>query len=147
MSEKSCEELIREGMEAFNAGRTHIALSCLEEAVEQDDRPEVLSHLAFCIAKEREDYHRAASLCRLAVSEDPGNSVHYLNLGRILLLEGRKQEAIRVFRDGLLHQNNPAIKDELRRLGTRKYPVVSSLPRDHRVNIILGKLFAKMKLR
>ncbi len=147
MEEKSFTDLFLEGMEALNAGRTHSALYCFEEAAKQDESPEILSHLAFCIAKERQDYHRAISLCRLAVSEDPGSSVHYLNLGRILLLDGRRQDAIRVFRDGLLHENNPTIKDELKNLGTRKYPVISSLPREHRVNRILGKLFTRLRLR
>jgi predicted Zn-dependent protease len=147
MSEKNSTDLYYEGIAALDAGRTHVALDCFEEASKQDDSPEILSHLAFCIAKERQDYHRAISLCRLAVSEDPGSSVHYLNLGRILLLDDRRQDAIRVFRDGLLHENNPSIQEELKKIGTRKYPVISSLPREHHVNRVLGKLFTRLRLR
>jgi tetratricopeptide (TPR) repeat protein len=103
--------------------------------------------MAFCLAAERQDYTRAVGLCRDALSEDPGNSEHYLNLGRIYLLQDRKRDAIRIFRDGLLHGNNPRIRDELRTLGTRKYPVLASLPREHHINIFLGKLLTKLKLR
>jgi tetratricopeptide (TPR) repeat protein len=134
-------------MEALKAGRTDIALSCFEEAAKEDESPEIISHLAFCLAKERQDFRRASSFCRWCISEDRGNSVHYLNLGRILLLDGRRQDAIRVFRDGLLHENNPSIREELEKIGTRKYPVISSLPREHSVNRILGKLFARLGLR
>jgi tetratricopeptide (TPR) repeat protein len=147
MSEKNAGEFFLEGMNALNEGRTHIALHCFEEAAKQEESPEIISYLAFCLAKERQDYRLAVSFCRWSIAEDPGNSAHYLNLGRILLLDGRKQDAIRVFRDGLLHENNPSIMDELKNLGTRKYPVISSLPRDHRVNRVLGKLFTRLKLR
>jgi len=147
MANKSAADLFHEGMNALDAGRTHVALDCFEEASKLEDSPDIMSYLAFCLAKERKEFHRAVSLCRSAVSEDPGSSVHYLNLGRILLLDGRKREAIRVFRDGLLHENNPSIREELNKLGTRKYPVISSLPRNHRVNRVLGKLFARLGLR
>lgn len=147
MTEKDYRELLREGMDAIRSGRTDIALQPLEKANEQVDSPEIQSHLAFCIAKELRDYQRAEYLCESAISEDPGSSVHYLNLGRILLLAGRKRDAIRVFRDGLLHENNPSIKDELKRLGSRRYPIISSLPREHGVNRVLGKLLYRFRSR
>lgn len=147
MSEKSTADLFHEGKNALDEGRTSIALSCFEEAAKQEESPEIISCLAFCLAKERQDFRRAVSFCRWSISEDPRNSVHYLNLGRILLLDGRKQDAIRVFRDGLLHENNPSIKDELNKIGTRKYPVISTLPREHGINRMLGKLFARIGLR
>jgi tetratricopeptide (TPR) repeat protein len=147
MSEKSSDDLFHEGMNALNEGRTDIALSCFEEAAKQEESPEIISCLAFCLAKERQDFRRAVSFCQWSVSEDRGNSLHYLNLGRILLLDGRRQDAIRVFRDGLLHENNPSIKDELEKIGTRKYPVISSLPREHSVNRMLGKFFTRIGLR
>lgn len=147
MSHKNAADLVNEGMNALKAGRTHVALDCFEEASKLEGTPEIMSCLAFCLAKERKEFHRAVSLCRSAIGEEPGSSIHYLNLGRVLLLDGRKREAIRVFRDGLLHENNPAIREELNRLGTRKYPVISSLPRNHRVNKVLGKLFTRLGLR
>jgi hypothetical protein len=90
---------------------------------------------------------RADALCREAIDEEPWYSAHYLNLGRIRLLEGRREEAIRIFRDGLLREGNPRIKAELERLGIRKYPVISSLPREHFLNKYLGKFLNFMKMR
>jgi len=137
----------RRGMDELNAGNTKSALRFFEEAAESDENPEALSHLAFCLAKERQDFRRALSLCREALADDPGNSIHYLNLGRIYLIQDRKRDAIRVFRDGLLRGDNSRIREELRNLGKRKYPVISSLPREHNLNKFLGKLFTRLKLR
>jgi tetratricopeptide (TPR) repeat protein len=145
--DKQTGQLFDEGVSALTAGRTSAALECFEAAAELDQSPEILSNLALCLAKERRDFPRAIGLCRTAVSEEPWNSLHYLNLGRIHLLHGQRRDAIRVFRDGLLHEPNPLIRDELKGLGTRKYPVIASLPREHRVNIFLGRLFKKLRLR
>lgn len=141
------DQLINEGIAALKEGNSRLALERLEAAAELDDTPEILSSLALCLARERQDFPRALELCRAALAEEPWNSLHYLNLGRVHLLEGRKQDAIRVFRDGLLHQQNPLIREELQRLGNRRYPVIASLPREHKLNIFLGRLFAKLKLR
>ncbi len=145
--EQQSASLLKEGIAALDSGDTRLALQRLQAAADLDESPEVLSHLALCVAKEQSDYTRAEALCREAIDEEPWYSAHYLNLGRIRLLEGRKEEAIRVFRDGLLREGNPKIKAELEKLGIRKYPVISSLPREHFLNKYLGKFMAFMKLR
>jgi len=145
--DKTADQLVSDATAALKQGNRRLALELLEKAAQLDDRPEILSNLALCIASERNDSRQALELCRRALAEEPWNSLHYLNLGKIHLLEGRKKDAIRVFRDGLLHQANPLIKEELQRLGTRRYPVIASLPREHKLNIFLGKLFAKLRLR
>ena len=145
--EEQSATLLKQGIAALDAGNTGLAQQHLEEAAALDESPEILSHLAFCVAKERQDYVRAVALCREAIDEEPWYSVHYLNLGRIRLLEGRREEAIRVFRDGLLRESNRKIIEELQKLGIRKYPVISSLPREHFLNKYMGKFLALVKMR
>jgi Flp pilus assembly protein TadD len=145
--EDQFQQLVKDGIAALSSGNISLALRHFEEAAELDESPELLSHLSYCMAKEKQDFSRAITLGRSALRDEPWNSNHYLNLGRIYLLSGRRQEAIRTFRDGLLHENNSRIKEELSRLGTRKYPVISSLPREHPFNRMLGKLFTRLKLR
>jgi Flp pilus assembly protein TadD len=145
--EDQFQTLVKEGIAALNTGNTSLALHHLLEAAELDENPELLSHLAYCLAKENQDFPQAVSLGRSALRDEPWNSRHYLNMGRVYLLSGRRQDAIRIFRDGLLHENNPRIKEELARLGTRKYPVIASLPREHSLNRLLGKFFTRLKLR
>lgn len=145
--EDQFQQLLKDGIAAARAGNTALALKHLEEAAELDESPELISHLAYCLAKEKQDVTTATSLARRALRDEPWNSTHYLNLGRIYLLSGRKKDAIRTLRDGLLHENNPRIKEELARLGTRKYPVIATLPREHPLNRMLGKIFTRFKLR
>lgn len=140
-------QLLNEGLEALEAGNSHVALQQFEAAAVLDEDPKILSYLAFCIAKERRDFRKATALCREAIEEDPGSSIHYLLLGRIQLLNDRKQDAIRTFRNGLLREKNRSIKEELNQLGVRKYPVISSLPREHLVNRFLGKLLTRLRIR
>jgi Flp pilus assembly protein TadD len=145
--EKNYDQLLKEGITALDAGQANRALERFEAAAELEERPEVLSYLAVCLATVRQEFATAERLCREAIEDDPRNALHYLNLGRVLLLADRKPEAIRVLRNGLLRQSNPKIKQELQRLGIRKYPVISSLPREHLLNRLLGKIFTSLKLR
>ncbi len=145
--EDQFQQLLKDGITAARAGNTSQALKLLEEAAEHDESPELISHLAYCIAKEKQDITTALSLARSALREEPWNSTHYLNLGRIYLLSDRRKDAIQIFRDGLLHEHNQRIKEELAQLGTRKYPVIASLPREHPLNRMLGKIFTRLKLR
>jgi Flp pilus assembly protein TadD len=145
--EDQYQQLVKDGIAALSSGNTSLALRHLEEAAELDETPELLSHLGYCLAKEKQDFQQAISLCKNALQDESWNSIHYLNLGRSYLLSGRRQDAIRTFRDGLLHENNPRIKEELSRLGTRKYPVIASLPREHPFNKLFGRIFTRLKLR
>jgi Flp pilus assembly protein TadD len=139
--------LINEGISALKVGNTAFALLHFQEASALGETPELFSHFAYCLAKEKNEYSRAISLCKKALAREPWNSVHYLNLGYVYLLSGQKRDAIYTFRDGLLHEENPQLREELARLGTRKQPLIASLPRDHVLNKYLGMFLARLKLR
>ena len=128
--EDQYQQLVKDGIAALSSGDTSLALKHLEEAAELGETPELLSHLATAWQRKRR-LPAGHSLGKNALRDESWNSIHYLNLGRSYLLSGRRQDAIRTFRDGLLHENNPHIKEELARLGTRRYPVIASLPREH----------------
>jgi Flp pilus assembly protein TadD len=145
--EDQFQKLVQDGIKALSAGNSSLALRHFEEAAELDESPELLSHLAVCMAKEKQDFTGATALARRALKDEPWNSVHYLNLGRTYLLAGRRTDAIRTFRDGLLHENNTRIKEELAKLGTRRYPVIASLPREHPLNKFFGKMFTRLRIR
>ena len=86
-------------------------------------------------------------LCREAMEKEPENSVHYLNLGRIHLVAGDKQEAIRVFRNGLAYGLNQEIIGALDSIGTRSPLVFRSLSRKNPINKFLGIILRKLGLR
>jgi Flp pilus assembly protein TadD len=139
--------LIRKGLAEIERGNTLMALVHFEDAARQEDSPLVRSHLAFCLAKERRQMNKAATLCNEALKEEPGNPVHYLNLGRIYLLAGQKKKAIQIWRRGLKLGHNPLITLELRKLGLRNPPVLQALGREHPLNKFLGKMLQKMGMR
>ncbi|MFO0752500.1 MAG: tetratricopeptide repeat protein [Thermodesulfovibrionales bacterium] len=135
------------GLNALKQGRSLPALSCFEKALNLEPTPLTSSYFAFCIAKERGQFKKAVSLCEEAIRQDSGNSAHYLNLGRILLLTGNKEEALKVFREGLGHEHDTTIVAELDRLVTRKPPVLSFLERENPINKYMGFVLTKLGIR
>jgi tetratricopeptide (TPR) repeat protein len=144
MPEKAVEELFAIGAEAVNAGDTVFGLVCFSKLMETTRTPTILSYYAACLAKERGEPQEARSLCEQAIEEEPWNSTLYLNLGRVYLTVGDKYAAIKAFRNGLLHEKNQLIAEELNRIGWRDLPVFTELPREHPLNRYLGKLLKKL---
>lgn len=147
MTNRETEDLFEKGIKAADKGSWVAALACFDKVVQAEGKPDASSYLAVCIARERGQYKQAEMLCREALDKEPDNPVHYLNLGRIYLFQGRKTEAIQSFREGLSRGFEKRIIDELNRLGTRKKPVISFLKRDSQVNKFLGILLTKLRLR
>ncbi len=147
MSEIPMEKLAEQGREALAAGDTKTALECYRSLVALERRPEFCSALAFCLAREKGQYKEAVSLCNEAVKREPKEVRHFLLMGRIYLLAGRKKEAIRVFNLGLRHGASPEIRAELKKLGTRKPPPLPFLARENPLNVFVGKLMSRWGLR
>ncbi|MCM2264218.1 MAG: tetratricopeptide repeat protein [Desulfuromonadales bacterium] len=139
--------LIAKGEKALANGETLVALVHFETADRLRQVPAVQSALAYCLAKERQHYQKALALCREALGAEPAEARHYYQLGRIHLLMKQKSSALAAFRRGLKQQRYQPIIDELRRLGVRKPPVFTSLPRDHILNKSLGRLLTRVGSR
>jgi tetratricopeptide (TPR) repeat protein len=147
MKSSEAETFFSKGLNFLSEGNTLSALSFFEKSLNIEDNPSVWSYLAFCIAKERGQITRSISLCLDAIKQQPDNSSHYLNLGRIYLFINKKGDAIAIFREGLNQQPNQQIIDELNRLMTRKPPVIRFLYRNNPINKYLGILFKALGLR
>jgi hypothetical protein len=88
---------------------------------------------------------RGLSLCKSALRDAPDSPDLYHNLARVLLASGRKSEAFRYVRRGLMVDPRHApLLMEWRRLGVRRGPVLPFLPRRHPVNRWLGRLRGKL---
>ncbi|HEX8948102.1 MAG TPA: tetratricopeptide repeat protein [Dissulfurispiraceae bacterium] len=147
MESQEAEKLFTKGVNAFSRGRTLSALAFFEKAINIESTPVCHSYLAVCIAKERGQVRKAISLCKEIIDKDPGNPVHYLNLGRIYLLAGDKTEASKAFRDGLTYGEDPQIIDELDKLVIRKPPVFPFLKRENFINKYAGLVLSTLRLR
>ena len=147
ITQNGAEEHFSRGLKALREGNSLAALSCFEKACALDNSPPYSSYYGLCVAKERGQVQRGMLLCREAIQQDPDNPVHYLNLGRIHLVGGNKQETLRVLRQGLGHGHNEEILALLDSIGMRKSPVLPFLGRDNRINKYLGILLTRLRLR
>ena len=132
---------------ALDEENTVTALGHLERALDMDANPCWHSYLGYCIAKERGQVARGVELCRSSLQLEPDNPVHYLNLGRVYLVSGNKEDALRVLRQGMAKGEDAGLLRQLRDLGSRKPPVLSFLSRSNPVNKYLGLLLSRLGLR
>jgi len=140
-------ELTQKGLLALQNGHTFLAMTYLEQAMKYGKTPLIASNLAYCHALNGRDLGKSIELGQEALQADSGNPAFSLNLGRVLLLSGRKDEAITVFRQGLAHAPNPELIAQLELLGSRKPPLFKSLPRNHFLNKYCGQLLGFLGFR
>jgi tetratricopeptide (TPR) repeat protein len=132
------------------------ALALLESAFENyPNNPFLLSYYGYLEAALNKNNKRGIETCLGALRMLKGNipdglelfyPVLYLNLGKTYLAAGYKKAAIDTFYKGLTFDHeNKDILEEIKKLVTRKDPVVGFLPRSHPLNKYLGKLRHKLK--
>ncbi|WP_020677155.1 hypothetical protein [Geopsychrobacter electrodiphilus] len=131
-------QLVESGITALGNGETQKALALFERASRIDSSPTLSSCLAYCMARERGQVKAGHRTCEELINTDPQNLFHYLNLGRILLLENDRSAAIQAFRAGIALDPHPQIIRELTLLGVRKTPPIAFLPRGNILNKLLG---------
>jgi len=141
------EELLSRGMLAAEEGDNLHALHLLEQIPVTERTAMVNTYIGLCVSRERREIKKGANLCLEGMREEPGNALHYLNLGRIYLLAGQRTRAISIFRKGLKLGRNDLIIGELKSLGLRKAPVFSALARDNPLNKYAGLIATRLGLR
>jgi hypothetical protein len=114
------------------------------------EHPLILSYYGWLQAVVDKRPRNGATHCRRAVANFKTSDKHiaesvypilYLNLGRTLLLSGRKREAVETFRKGLTYDRwHRELRKEMTALGVRKQPVLPFLSRSNPLNKVLGRL-------
>lgn len=132
---------------ALAAEDTLAALSHLERALKLRDFSGWYSYLGFCISKERGQHRKGLELCRESLVAEPDNPDHFLNLGRVQLIMGNREEALQSLRAGVSRGSTPGLVRQLERLGTRRPPVFAALSRTNPLNKYLGILLGRLGLR
>jgi hypothetical protein len=149
--EKSKPEYLEEIQKLLRRGNAKSALTALRHAIDKfPDDPSLLSHYGCLIACVDNNPKEGIKICREAIEKLRGSApfgteflspVFYLNLGRAYLKDNKKREAITAFLEGLA--NDPQNRDllwEMKKMGTRKRPVVPFLARGNPFNRYLGML-------
>jgi len=133
-------ELFRLGSEALADKHYPAAERYLQSALARTRSPDHLSQYALALSHHSGDLHKSLSLCREAIKHEPRNPEHFLRMGIIYLIGGRRKEAIRIFQLGLRVGKHPAITRWLAFLGHRQKPMLPFLSRSNPLNKYLGKL-------
>lgn len=138
-------EIIEKGIGLAREGFYDDAVRVFDQDLCFTQHPTAMSYYAVSLANSEGNFDKAISLCLMAAEKEFYNPEIYLNLGRIFLLNGQKSVAVRAFRKGLkLDNDNFALLSELRKLGLRRRPVLTFLPRQNPVNKFLGRLACRM---
>ena len=140
-------EQVKRGLFEARRDNTTAGLIALEKYAENTENPEILCWYGYSVAKERKAFSRGIDLCLKALYHDSRCSDAYLCMGKIYLLAGRKNSALKAFNRGLTIEQNPALLKELRRFGTRKRPVFPFFNRDNPLNVYTGRLLSRLRIR
>ena len=143
----TAEKEFERARKELTEGYVLAALAHLEKALKVRDNPGWYSYLGFCIAKERGQVNRGQELCRTAIWHEPDNPAHYLYLAKVHLVSGNKEAALEALRQGVLVGGSPEITNLFDVIGTRKPPVISRLSRDNPLNVWLGIVLSRLRLR
>jgi hypothetical protein len=123
------------------------ALAKIEQIPVAARTPLLQSAYALCLAEVKHSLKAAVNLCHDAIKKDSKTPEHYFRQGRILILAGRRKDAIWILRMGLRHGKHRGIVETLGSLGIRRPPPLPMLSRDNPLNKYLGKLLTKLSLR
>jgi dihydrofolate reductase len=141
------EELRRKGLEALQRKLYFLARRCFEQALSLEESAEVSSHLAYCMAKSGADRQKALQLAEKALHSEPDNLNFLLNLGRVQIMAGDKEQGLAALRKGAHSGGGQAFIEELTKWGTRTPSPIPSLPRSHPLNRYLGLVMHRLGLR
>jgi tetratricopeptide (TPR) repeat protein len=151
--EKDHGDYINEANRLLRTFRKKAALHVIEEGLEKfPSDPLLLSFNGFLLAYVEKKFANGIRVCEDAVRKLNGSSrdrgVMYLNLGKAYVAANRKVEAVEAFRKGLeADSGNRDIQWELKKLGTRRKPVVPFLKRGNRLNKYLGLFLDRIERR
>lgn len=148
------EESFRDGKQRLDSGRARDAAAFFKAAIDIE-RDEVgraerqgryLSYYGLALCRSRSGFREALRHCRTATSLEPDRADLWWNLGHVAMAVGRRAEAHRAWRRGLsLEPQHSALLAEVKRMGVRRAPVLGFLPRQHGLNVALGRLRSRLR--
>jgi tetratricopeptide (TPR) repeat protein len=98
------------------------------------------SYLGLALARCEKRHAEAVELCERAVSLGFFDPENFLNLAWARMLAGDRQGALKAVARGLeLEPDHDGLLGLQARLGRRRAPVLSFLPREHALNVKLGR--------
>ena len=105
-----------------------------------------LSYLGCAVARTQDRTAEGLALCEQAVKVEFYQPENWANLAEVLLLSGRRGEAMNAVEQGIdIDSRFGRLREIHRRLGERRRPVVRFLDRSNPLNRLLGLLRSQVK--
>lgn len=136
------EACLDQGRALLDRGKVEQAFELFRTGYRRDPRNAKLrSYYGLCLGLVERDFQESAELCRSAARQEFYNPSLYLNLARLHLNFGFKNEGMRYLQRGkMIDPGNREIELELAELGRRDPPIIQFLPRRHLLNRWLGRV-------
>jgi hypothetical protein len=104
----------------------------------------LLSYYGVCLAEVKNKVSDGLECCRIAISRDRFHADHYANIARIYIIGRSRKKAVEALKAAQSFDVDNTLAGVLwTEIGRRKSPVLSFLPRDHKLNVLLGKFKRK----
>ena len=139
----------KEGIEFLRKGQPARAAECFQHATEhKQQNPYYISFLGISMARSQGKWAAAVELCKTAVSLKRNDVQLYLNLAEAYVSAGRRDIAVQTLDTASRHCGPDKRIVRMRgRLGKRRAPVLTFLPRENFLNRGLGIVRHRLLLR
>lgn len=120
-----------------------------EPVARLEARGRMFSHYGLALAmSNRSRIQEGARFCEIAIQKEPYQAEHYALLARIWRAGNNRLKTVQAIDRGLKEIPNSQILLEMRgEIGWREKNAVAFLPRDHPLNVTLGKMMRKRRER
>ena len=135
------QQVVRAGR-FLEKGKIDSAEAALRQGLERvPEHPECLAYLAVCLAAGKRKYITAEKLVKNIIKKNPYDPTAWYALGRINLLGGRREQAFKNFKRATqVSRDDVHVELAVEQMDPRQGSVINFLPRDHFLNIWLGRL-------
>ena len=152
MSSRSAEMSFRKGLQALEERRYLESLAFFESALNLEEksgnpapRMKYLSYYGLSLSLAAGRTQEAVEMCERALSVEFYNPDLYLNVARVYMAAGERRRAHKALCQGLrIEKGHTGLISEIRRMGLRRRPLFGFLPRNHPLNVLTGRLVARI---
>jgi len=152
MSSRSAEMSFRKGLQALEERRYLESLAFFESALNLEEksgnpapRMKYLSYYGLSLSLAAGRTQEAVEMCERALSVEFYNPDLYLNVARVYMAAGERRRAHKALCQGLrIEKGHTGLISEIRRMGLRRRPLFGFLPRNHPINVLTGRLVARI---
>lgn len=143
---REAQALYEMALEKMRRNLMEAAMSDLQRALKLEPQNALyLSYYGVCLAH-RDRVDEAMATCKRALRDQPHNTELRVNLGKVYRVAGETARAHRAFLQAWQSdRGHPGPATELARMGVRRPPVLTFLPRSHWCNRSLGKLRLRLQ--